>query len=233
MKKNRLFMLGIVAVFVGILSLTLVSSTFAKYTTSGDYANTTASVAKWGVQITANSDNLFKKEYNIDDSNLKSSITSSVSATTETLAPGTKNETLTFSISGKPQVAVKVSYTCTVTLTNWEIGDNNEFYCPLKFKITTTSANEPTTVEATSNSSNSADDFAEAIKNAIESVSYTFAASTDLALQQNIGLKIAWEWPFEGTEGAYQTDKKDTALADREASPSIEIKVTATVEQID
>ena len=46
MKKNRLFMLGIVTVFVAILSLTLVSSTFAKYTSTvtGDDS---ARVAKW------------------------------------------------------------------------------------------------------------------------------------------------------------------------------------------
>lgn len=234
MKKNRLFMLGIVAVFVGILSLTLVSSTFAKYTTSGNSANTTASVAKWGVQITANSDKLFEKEYDTDDSNVKSSIASSVSATTETLAPGTKNDdVLLFSISGKPEVAVKVSYTCIVTLTNWKIGDSNEFYCPLKFTITTSTGT--ISVNATSDSNNTADAFAESIKNAIESASYTFDANTDLSQQDNIGLKIAWEWSFEGdgTEDAYQTDKKDTALADKESLPKIEIKVTATVEQID
>ena len=46
MKKNRLFMLGLVTVFVAVLSLTLVSSTFARYTstiTGGDSAR----VAKW------------------------------------------------------------------------------------------------------------------------------------------------------------------------------------------
>lgn len=46
MKKNRLFMLGLVTVFVAVLSLTLVSSTFARYTstiTGGD----SAKVAKW------------------------------------------------------------------------------------------------------------------------------------------------------------------------------------------
>ncbi len=46
MKKQRFFMLGIITVLVAVLSLTFVSSTFAKYTSnvSGD---DTARVAKW------------------------------------------------------------------------------------------------------------------------------------------------------------------------------------------
>ena len=51
MKKNRLFMLGLVTVFVAVLSLTLVSSTFARYTstvTGGDSAR----VAKWEWEFT-------------------------------------------------------------------------------------------------------------------------------------------------------------------------------------
>lgn len=46
MKKNRLFVLGIITMFVAILSLTLVSGTMARYTSTVSGSDT-ATVAKW------------------------------------------------------------------------------------------------------------------------------------------------------------------------------------------
>lgn len=50
MKKNRIFILGIVTMFVAILSLTLVSGTLARYTSTGSGASS-VEVAKWDVRI--------------------------------------------------------------------------------------------------------------------------------------------------------------------------------------
>ena len=50
MKKNRIFILGIVTMFVAILSLTLVSGTLARYTSSGKGSDS-VQVAKWDVRI--------------------------------------------------------------------------------------------------------------------------------------------------------------------------------------
>lgn len=50
MKKNRIFILGIVTMFVAILSLTLVSGTLARYTSSGKGYDE-IQVAKWDVKI--------------------------------------------------------------------------------------------------------------------------------------------------------------------------------------
>ena len=53
------------------------------------------------------------------------------------------------------------------------------------------------------------------------------------------GLKISWEWPFEGTANQGQTDAKDTYLGNQAATaigldvPAIHIPVTATATQID
>ncbi len=49
MKKNRIFILGIVTMFVAILSLTLVSGTLARYTSTGTGTDT-VTVAKWDVK---------------------------------------------------------------------------------------------------------------------------------------------------------------------------------------
>lgn len=53
MKKNRIFILGIVTMFVAILSLTLVSGTLARYTSTGTGTGS-VEVAKWDVQINGN-----------------------------------------------------------------------------------------------------------------------------------------------------------------------------------
>lgn len=55
MKRNNLFKLGLFTVFVAILSLTLVSGTFAKYTSTVTGSDS-AKVAKWEWQI--NDDNV-------------------------------------------------------------------------------------------------------------------------------------------------------------------------------
>ena len=55
MKKNKLFLLGLFVVFAAVLSLSLVSNTLAKYTTS-DSGSDTARVAKWGVTVSASGD---------------------------------------------------------------------------------------------------------------------------------------------------------------------------------
>ena len=56
MRKNKFFMLGIITVFVAILSLTFVSSTFARYTSTVD-GDDTARVAKWSFTYTQNAQN--------------------------------------------------------------------------------------------------------------------------------------------------------------------------------
>ena len=57
-----------------------------------------------------------------------------------------------------------------------------------------------------------------------------------------MGLKISWEWPFEGGEGSKQTDVKDTYLGDLATTtdpasvntiPAVYVMVTATVTQVD
>lgn len=53
MKKNRIFILGIVTMFVAILSLTLVSGTLARYTSTGTGTDT-VTVALWDVQYKDN-----------------------------------------------------------------------------------------------------------------------------------------------------------------------------------
>ena len=75
MKKNKFFMLGIITVFVAILSLTFVSSTFARYTSQVSGTDS-ARVAIWkwsftedvqGTQSSLATIDLFKTQvYDLD-----------------------------------------------------------------------------------------------------------------------------------------------------------------------
>ena len=78
MRKNKFFMLGIITVFVAILSLTFVSSTFARYTSTVSGSDS-ARVAIWkwsftqdvqGTQSSLATIDLFKTQvYDLDGSN--------------------------------------------------------------------------------------------------------------------------------------------------------------------
>ena len=86
---------------------------------------------------------------------------------------------------------------------------------------------------------NSAAEIETAVQNAVAACSATYGPNTDLSTVAGDGLKISWEWPFEGTANPGQTDEMDTYLGDQAAKtsdldvPSIHIPVTATVTQID
>ena len=129
MKKNRLFMLGLVTVFVAVLSLTLVSSTFARYTstvTGGDSAR----VAKWLVTYKDQNEtvngaasqtditfDLFNgvKELDNDGNPTNEAETDISDATGALIAPETGG-TFEFTLSNSSEV--NSTYAITYTITN-------------------------------------------------------------------------------------------------------------------
>ncbi len=127
MKKNKMCRLASALLILVLLTTSIVGSTFAKYTTEGS-ASDTARVAKWGVVINT-SGSLYSDAYAIQSAadgkgDLPEAWTATPAADAVTVAseiendnivaPGTKSEGgLSFSISGKPEVAVAVSTTIT------------------------------------------------------------------------------------------------------------------------
>lgn len=113
MKKNRTMRAAALLLALTLMTSCFVGGTFAKYTTS-DSATDTARVAKWGVTVLA-SGNLFGKDYNpnsagADGDKICAATSDSVSAGTNVVAPGTKNDVgLTVSISGTPEVSYKTT----------------------------------------------------------------------------------------------------------------------------
>lgn len=169
----------------------------------------------------------------------------SPAANTRCIAPGTKKDNAALvTLSGKPEVSVKVTYSAEhFSLTGkWVSDENDTFYCPLIIKVTGKVGDAVKTETIKCVEKTNAAEIEGAVKNAVAACSATYGPNTDLstAAVDGEGLKISWEWPFEGgTANAGQTDVKDTYLGDQAAKsddlnvPSIHIPVTATVTQID
>lgn len=112
MKKNKFVKIAICMAVLSLMTLCVVGTTFAKYTTGGE-ATDTARVAKWGVTVTMEADPLFKSEYQTTDSNYSGTLSvQSSSENVNVVAPGTDssqaNGSAVFAITGTPEVAVRV-----------------------------------------------------------------------------------------------------------------------------
>ena len=238
-KKNRTLRAAVLMLALVLITSCFVGGTFAKYVTSGD-AGDNARVAKWGVSITAHdTGDVFAKEY---DAIAGQDNTVIAGGEYKVIAPGTKKDNAALvTLSGKPEVSVQVTYNAEhFSLTgNWIGDENNTFYCPLIIKVTGNVGDAVKTETINCVEKTSAAEVETAVKNAVAACSATYGPNTDLSTVAGDGLKISWEWPFEGTANQGQTDAKDTYLGNQAATatgldiPAIHVPVTATVTQID
>ena len=115
MKKNKMMRLASVLLVAVLLSTSVISGTFAKYTTQ-DSASDVARVAKWGVELQVVG-NLYGDSYadTIVLDNADNITVQSVDKATDLVAPGTKNPNgFTFSLKGKPEVDGEVTTTMKI-----------------------------------------------------------------------------------------------------------------------
>lgn len=212
MKKNFAMRIAACLLVVTMLSLCMVSYTYAKYTTA-DTDNDVAQVAKWGVNVDVQLADLFDPSYDTVDG------TVIAAGSYDLLAPGTTdNVAAALTISGQPEVATEVIANATITLTGWEV--DSAYYCPIVVKV------NGTPVATASN----ANDYAQNIKAAIEAaINGNYAAKASLAKT----VEISWEWPFSTSVA---NDELDTALgnAAEAGNPAkFGIELTVTVNQVD
>lgn len=227
MKKNIMMRVAS-ALFVSVLlSTCAISNTFAKYVSTGSSENS-ARVAKWGVTVTGTPD-MFANEYTKDDNSFTLA-TNTVVSTEDVVAPGTGGTMTKFSITGTPEVAVRVNFTGELELgDNWK--DNNDsYYCPIEITV------GDTTFKGTSYAS--ASEFENAVNDKIATFSKDYAANTDLSTIGADAPSISWAWAFEDNDDVNKDvkDVKDTYLGNQAAAgnaATISLNVTATVTQID
>ena len=234
MTKNNAMRLGSVMLVLALLSTCALCGTFAKYTTKATNATDTARVAKWGVNLSAPSDvTIFDASYAKDGTTeIANTVVSSTSG--KVLAPGTKGDVPKATLSGKTEVATKVSYKVDkLDLTGWTISYTNssseaktdEFYFPVKFTVGSDTVD--------TSSATSAADVKQAIQDALDDKAVEVAAGTELSTGVTQP-EIKWSWDFPSTADA-NTDIKDTALgtAANSTDQTIEIAISTSVTQID
>ena len=242
MMKNKAMRIAAGVGVTTLLTMSVISGSFAKYITSGTGTDS-ARAAKFGVTVTANG-TMFASEYAKDDENVVGTIVKSVVSSggesDHVVAPGTKGELLNATITGKPEVAVKVSYEPTLTLKGWEYTDEDSNlsteYFPIIFKVGDKKYGvkgvKDSTGVAVANGSSSIGELKTAVENAIKGYSKNYAANTDLS---GIGadgfVNVSWEWAYNGN-----SDEKDTYLGDQAAAnkaSTVELSMKTTVTQID
>lgn len=151
------------AVLAGLASITacLMAGTLARYTVSGD-AQGNARVAKFGVEVSMTDNTAFGTSYNPStDAAAEAGVTATVESSDgdNVVAPGTgEKDTITFSITGKPEVGVCIQaemlekqdvylkagsykdYTTNEDKANFTLANN---YYPVKFALTKAGSDSP------------------------------------------------------------------------------------------
>ena len=231
MKKNVMMRVASVLLVAVLMSTCVISGTFAKYTTAAD-ATDTARVAKWGVQITTSSE-IFKESYaTTDTATAGNEITNSVqvdTAGTNVVAPGTDNS-VEFSVTGTPEVAVEVTFDFTV---------NSDVVIPSGTEIAvdgTTLQDNYTPVVFTLKKGNEtlATGTLAQIKAVFDGLDEVFEPNTNLGTELGT-YTLSWEWTFEGNDVAdtYLGNVAAETVDDDDTKTNIDFKFDITVTQID
>ena len=220
MKKNKMMRAASGLLIATLLTTSVISGTFAKYTTQ-DSASDTARVAKFGVTVTATSDSMFSNTYGKTDNTYTVGDNTVVGeGSAKVVAPGTSGTLTQVTLSGTPEVAVRVTNEATVELgDNWVV-NTTEYYCPLEVTVGTD------TLKGTTYSN--ADEFESAIKAKIDAYTADYAPGTNLNVETSAAPVVSWKWAFAGNN-----DQKDTALGNAANAPQISVTIETTVTQID
>lgn len=221
MKKNIMMRVAS-ALFVSVLlSTCAISNTFAKYVSTGSSENS-ARVAKWGVTVTG-TPGMFATKYATDDTSFTLA-TDTVLSTEDVVAPGTGGTMTNFTITGTPEVAVRVNFEGELELGDKWKDNNGSYYCPIEITV------GDTTFKGTSYAS--VEEFENAVNGEIAAFSKDYAANTDLSTIGADAPSISWKWAFEGNDNVKDTYLGDQATTEGNAA-TISLNVTATVTQID
>ncbi|MDO4477214.1 MAG: hypothetical protein Q4B93_04605 [Clostridia bacterium] len=221
MKKNIMMRVAS-ALFVSVLlSTCAISNTFAKYVSTGSSENS-ARVAKWGVTVTG-TPGMFATKYATDDTSFTLA-TDTVLSTEDVVAPGTGGTMTNFTITGTPEVAVRVNFEGKLELGDKWKDNNGSYYCPIEITV------DDTTFKGTSYAS--VEEFENAVNGEIAAFSKDYAANTDLSTIGADAPSISWKWAFEGNDNVKDTYLGDQATTEGNAA-TISLNVTATVTQID
>lgn len=178
MKKNKIFTLGLAIAFVFVLSLTLVSGTFAKYTSTVT-GKDSAAVAKWAFQYGNNEgaltdiDLVSTKEisFNLFDTILDTNGDTETDVAANKIAPGTKGS---FQFVVKNTSEVNATFDLTLKVIGAQV--------PFEYTI---QVDEGSASEA--------------------STTVPSLTTQTIDMNTSVTVTITWEWPFDGNDTADTT----------------------------
>ena len=249
MKKNRFIKLASGLLVLCLMTTCVIGATLAKYTTAKDTQDS-ARVAKWGVRISAAANSAFKTEYDKDDDSY-TKVTVKSSSSEKVVAPGTSGSAAQFSISGTPEVAVRLSFAMTDvkevkltagTYTNTDgatvtLGSD---YNPIKWTL---KKNDTHVEGADTNVEGAVNLTLAEMATFLSTYHVDYAPNTDLSATVPT-YKLYWAWAFDGNDTAdsilgdlaanvsgIKKDSNDIAASDYSTQVSYTLTITAT--QID
>lgn len=224
MKKNKFLKIACAMFALCLITTCVIGTTLAKYTTGGATQDS-ARIAKWGVTLAIEGDDMFNNEYTGTNGN----VTVKSSDTLKLVAPGTSGSA-TFSISGTPEVAVQIdivfngvdivlpagTYADYTTENPLDTFTLDAAYYPVKFKLEQTNAayavgGDPVVMTVIENATLAQ------IKAFLSDYEGNDGYSgTQYAPNTNLGssFTLSWEWAYGEYAGEVtDEDRADTYLA--------------------
>ena len=212
-----------------LLTTSIISGTFAKYVTS-DSGSDSARVAKWGVNVAMSDNSLFNHTYGKTDTQTQIANTVVASDNANVVAPGTSEaNTLTFTISGTPEVAVHVDAKMTVNNDVVLKGGDAKTYPDMTTGGSTTDTFTQTTdyypvvytlkkgdVEVAKGNLTKIQEYINGL-----SGNYEAGSNATASLSKIDGTyTLSWAWDFHKDDN---TDKADTLLGDLVAGTATDV----------
>ena len=218
MKKNRFIKLASGLLVLCLMTTCVIGATLAKYTTATDTQDS-ARVAKWGVRITAAANSAFNTQYNKSGSSTEFSVQSS-SSSEKVVAPGTSGSAEQFSISGTPEVAVRLSFAMTdvkevkLTAGTYKNTDGatvtlGSDYNPIKWTL---KKNDTHVEGADTNVEGAVNLTLAEMATFLSTYHVDYAPGTDLSTNVPT-YTLSWVWDFDAS-GFGTNDKADSILGD-------------------
>ena len=231
MRKNKVMRVASALLVAVLLSTCAISGTFAKYVTTASGTDT-ARVAKWGVDIDIVSGSGFSNEYKTHDNKYSGAVSVKSFDDAKVVAPGTSsadvNGDVTFTITGKPEVAVKVDILFEAkneiklaagTYLDYTTANDkadefklDEEYYPVKFTLAKDDSNVVT------------DGTLADVAKALTEASAYYGPNSDTL---DTTYTLTWKWDFNGN------DKADTYLGNETTLQSLAYDLSITVTQVD
>ncbi len=196
-RKNRKPLIVVAMLLMVALVVGMGAMTYSRYVSSFNSGDQTATAAKWGYVVSANTTNLFGDQYKKDGANATAKVDGSGAVvvdavgTAKVVAPGTKGS-MTISVNGVAEVLARLTFSATVSS-----AISFDTYMPIQWTVS-----DGTTTKTGTD-----------LKTTLES--FTPAEALTPGTEISTDYTISWEWLLDNGANADEiatNNKKDTII---------------------